>query len=289
MNSFTIKDIAELSGIKTHTLRIWESRYDFLSPGRSDTNIRRYSNEELKIILNIALLNRNGFKISQLSAMSDAEMQKNILALTDVEEDRVFNQLLMYMFEMKVFHFEKLLSKVVDEQGLEKTMTNTIWPFMEKVGLLWSINHLVPAQEHLITVVIRQKIIAAIDDLPLQVEDKNPMVIYLPEGEYHEIGALFLYYILKKNKIPVIYLGANVPLDDVIYVSKESNPGYLCLHLTAAGKNFNIPAYINTLTDNLKSVKVLLSGRAVSGLKINHPNVIIVKSFTEMKNLIEKI
>src|SRR5665647_1910195 len=150
---FTIRDIENLSGIKAHTIRIWEQRYSFLKPNRSDTNIRYYTNDELKIILNIALLNKYGYKISHINKMSREAMFEKVLSLTDAEAkaDNTVNRLLECMIQFDVELFENILNNCISASGIEKTIQQIIYPFLDKVGNLWLTNHINPAQERLVS------------------------------------------------------------------------------------------------------------------------------------------
>src|SRR5690349_1070506 len=165
MNAFTIKDLENLSGIKAHTIRIWEQRYRFLKPKRTETNIRYYSNDELKTVLNIALLNKYGFKISHIDKMGQEEMQDKILSLSQVQarQERLINSLIQEMVDMNMEKFELMLDEQIRVKGIEKTITQVIFPFLEKIGILWLTNHINPAQEHLVSNVVRQKLMVGIE------------------------------------------------------------------------------------------------------------------------------
>ncbi|MEO6541085.1 MAG: MerR family transcriptional regulator, partial [Ferruginibacter sp.] len=164
MHSFTIKDLENLSGIKAHTIRIWEQRYTFLKPSRTGTNIRFYSNEELKKLLNVALLNKFGFKISHIDKMSEEEIKVKILSLNQLEaqQDRIVNTLIQNMVDLDMESFEQVLDDFIMARGIEKTISQIIFPFLEKIGILWLTNHINPAQEHLVSNIIRQKLIVGI-------------------------------------------------------------------------------------------------------------------------------
>jgi DNA-binding transcriptional MerR regulator len=190
MNSFTIKDLENLSGIKAHTLRIWEHRYNFLKPSRSFTNIRYYSNEELKKILNISLLNKYGFKVSHIDKMSEDEISQKILSLTQAEaqQERIINELIKQMIELDIVGFEKTISGHIATKGIEKTITQIIFSYLEKIGVLWQTNHINPAQEHLVSNIIRQKLILGIEGVQTPLKVNKSILLFLPEAEYHELG-----------------------------------------------------------------------------------------------------
>ena len=199
--SFTIKELEALSGIKAHTIRIWEQRYHFLKPLRTETNIRRYSNDELKTLLTVALLNKYGYKISRIDSMSHEERKKVVLELPEQEafNERLVNKMIGYMIDMRNIEFEKLLNDHIKEQGIEKTITQIIFYFLEKVGILWHTNHILPVQEHIVSNIVRQKILSAIDNLPLVHKQEPVFLLFLPENEHHEMGLLFVYYLLRRK------------------------------------------------------------------------------------------
>ena len=164
MNQFTIKDLEHLSGIKAHTIRVWEQRYSFLTPQRTETNIRYYNNEHLKLILNIALLNKYGFKISHIDKMNEDDIRQKIMALshTEAQEENRINQLIECMVDVDMQNFETLLDRYIKENSVEKAVLQIIYPFLERIGMLWLTNNIHPAQEHLVSNIIRQKLIIAI-------------------------------------------------------------------------------------------------------------------------------
>lgn len=262
MHSFTIKDLENLSGIKAHTIRIWEQRYQFLKPSRTDTNIRFYSNEELKKLLNIALLNKYGFKISHIDKMCESEVKEKILSLNNQQAqlERIVNELIQCMIDLNTEKLEDILGNYIAARGIERSITQVIFPFMEKIGVLWMTNHINPAQEHLVTNIIRQKLIVGIEGVNTSLKVDKTILLFLPEAEYHELGLLFMHYLLKSRGVNVIYLGANVPINDVEYVVKLKKPDYLFCHLTAVGNKFNFERFILALSKKITSTPVILSG-----------------------------
>jgi DNA-binding transcriptional MerR regulator len=232
MSSYSIKDLEQISGIKAHTIRIWEQRYQFLQPSRTTTNIRTYSSNELKTILNVSLLNKYGFKISHIDKMTSEQMEEKILSINqlDAQKERVVNNLIKEMVSMNMLGFEQQLDMYIAQKGIEKTITEIIFSFLERVGILWVTSHINPAQEHLATNVLRQKIIYGIEKLPPITKYNKRVILFLPEAEYHEIGLLFVHFLLKLNGIYVDYLGANVPMVDLEYLVKTTKVDYLFSH-----------------------------------------------------------
>lgn len=284
MNAFTIKDLENISGIKAHTIRIWEQRYGFLKPQRSETNIRHYCNEELKILLNVALLNKHGFKISQIDKMRPDEICRTILELksSDAIHERVVNNLIKSMVDLRVGEFESILSNYIKVQGVEEAVKEIIFPFLEKIGILWQTGHIMPAQEHFVSNIIRQKLIVAIDQLPI-VEDGRSCMLFLPEGEHHELGLLFLYYMLKSKGANVIYLGANVPVHDVESIIETLEPEMAFLHLTGTCPNFNFDKLIKFLHEKADRLTTVISGYPTHCYHKDVPaSIYFKKSFAEM-------
>jgi len=285
MNAFTIKDIENLSGIKAHTIRIWEQRYHFLKPQRTDTNIRYYSNEELKTVLNIALLNKYGFKISHIDRMNEQEIRERILGLGDARarQERIINSLLEEMIDLDMDKFGKILNEHIAERGIEKTVIQIIFPFLEKIGILWMTGRINPAQEHLVSNIIRQKLIVAIESTVSHVQLAKSFLLFLPEGEYHELGLLFMYYLLRSRGAKTIYLGANVPLKDVEQVIHLKKPDIIFTHLTATTPGFNFERFLQQVHLRSAGKPVVISGQLTQTWRKQLPdNVQFKRSLSEV-------
>ena len=292
MNTFTIKDLENLSGIKAHTIRIWEQRYNFLKPSRSDTNIRYYSNDELKKVLNIALLNKYGYKISHIDKMGESELREKILTLTQTEaqQERIVNDLIQCMVDLDIERLENVLDSHIRVRGIERTITQIIFPYMEKIGILWLTNHINPAQEHLVSNVIRQKLIVGIEGIATSLKINKTVLLFLPEGEYHELGMLFMYYLLKSRGVSTIYLGANVPMQDVEYVVNLKKPDYLYSHLTSVGHNFNFDKFISAITKKFNGTPIIISGLLTNSYEKKIPaHINFKKSFPEVMEFVATI
>lgn len=285
MNKFTIKDLENLSGIKAHTIRIWEQRYTFLKPERTATNIRYYSNQELKTLLNISLLNKYGYKISHINRMKNEELRDKILSLSgsQAQQERIVNDLIQHMIDLDMDAFEQVLDNFILSRGIEKAITFIIFPFMERIGILWLTDHINPAQEHLITNIIRQKIIVGIENIVTPFELKSVILLFMPENEHHELGLLFMNYLLKSRGVKTIYLGANVPLSDLEFVVDLKKPDYIYTHLTTVMKEFNFEKFLNNLKLKFSSTPVLISGLLTTTFEKKAPggNIRFIKSLSE--------
>ena len=295
MNAFTIKDLENLSGVKAHTIRMWEQRYSFLKPQRTATNIRYYSCEELKSILNIALLNKYGFKISHIDRMCQKEMSEKLISLShgQARQERILNELLHYMVDLDMYLFEKLLNEQVEMRGIDKTITQVIFPLLDKLGILWLTNNINPAQEHLVSNIIRQKIIAGIEAIEPDISPRTPqktILLFLPEGEHHELGLLYAHYLLKNRGVLVLYLGANVPAKDVEFVCALKNPDYLYTHLTCIADNFELAKFLTVTAKAAPASQLIISGNLVQSYNRRIPaNVQLKKSLPQVMEFINAI
>ncbi|MBH2004955.1 MAG: MerR family transcriptional regulator [Sphingobacteriia bacterium] len=289
MHAFTIRDLENLSGIKAHTIRIWEQRYSLLNPQRTDTNIRYYSNAELQKVLNIALLNKYGFKISRIDKMSPEVIKEKILSLSQAQaqQERLVNELIGCMAEMDMDAFEEKIDDYVASKGIEKAIIQIIFPFLERIGILWLTNHINPGQEHLVTNVIRQKLIVGIDSVRVKQDQENSVLLFLPEGEHHEMGLLFTCFLLKSRGIKVIYVGANIPLKDIESIARHAKPAFLYSHLTSVGNNFNLEKFLIQVHNKMPDQQFIVSGALIQQYKKRVPvNVSLKKSLAEVREYI---
>ncbi len=292
MHSFTIKDLENLSGIKAHTIRIWEQRYSFLKPSRTGTNIRFYSNDELKMILNVALLNKFGFKISHIDKMNQVEINEKILSLNQLEalQEKIINTLIQNMVDLDLETFEEVLDNFIAAKGIEKAISQIIFPFLEKIGILWLTNHINPGHEHLVTNMIRQKLIVGIESIRSRVKINKSVLLFLPENEYHELSLLFMNYMLKNKGVSTIYLGCSIPLKDVEYLAQLKKPDYIYTHLTTVGSKFNFDKFIVSLSKSFPKTPVIISGHLTNTYeKKILPPINFKKSYAEVMEFLAEL
>ncbi|MCB0763175.1 MAG: MerR family transcriptional regulator [Flavobacteriales bacterium] len=260
MGIYSIKDLERLSRIKAHTIRIWEKRYALLEPDRTGTNIRTYSDEDLRKLLNVSLLNANGFKISKIASFNDAEIRGHVLALENSEDgaqDQVEN-LILAMTELDEERFEKVMSSNILRHGFESTMIQVIQPFLHRVGVLWQIEAVKPGQEHFISNLVRQKVIAAIDGLmPVEKTGKDTYLFFLPEGEMHELGLLFGNYLARKRGHRTIYLGQSVPFADLQAIIAHRRPTHLVTGFLSHQQSEEVNRYLRKLHHHFPTSKVI--------------------------------
>lgn len=292
MSTYSIKDLEQLSGIKAHTLRIWEQRYNFINPKRTDTNIRFYDDQDLKLVLNVSLLKENGFKISKIAKMDMPEMQEEILRITERNlryPDKI-HALILAMIDLDEERFEKIMSTNILQLGFEKTMLNIIYPFMSKIGVLWQTGTVNPAQEHFISNLVRQKLIVAIDGQfnPGQEYGKK-FLLFLPEGELHELSLLFCSYLLKSRQHRVVYLGQSLPQRDLELACDIHKPDYMLTIITSTPGQDKIQKYIDKLAAKFVDTTMLLSGYQVIGQDIQLPkNFTLFNRMDELINFIDE-
>lgn len=264
MAIYSIKDLENLSGIKAHTLRIWEQRYGILTPQRTETNIRTYSDEELKRVLNIALLqDKGGFKISTIANMSEAEKATHILHLSESQFDfpDQIQALTIAMLDLDEAKFQLLTKNMVQAHGFESYILHVINPFMRRLGTLWLSGSVGPAQEHFISHLIRQKLIASIDQQDLSLKpDAKKFLLYLPEGELHEIGLLFANYVFRARKHSVVYLGQSLPYEELLLAYEIHQPDYIFSVFTSEPNTEIIDSYLEQMAKDLPNSKILLTG-----------------------------
>lgn len=272
MNRFSIRDIENLTGIKAHTLRIWEQRYGILQPKRTATNIRYYDSIDLKLALRIALLNNYGYKISHIHEMSDADMNSLIEKINDSDFrlQALVNDMLEATLAMDIDRFEHLLETYLKRHGIEQTTELLLFTFLEKLGIMWMTDRIFPAQEHMVSNLVYRKLALAIEKLPNKNPDAKPSVLlFLPEGEIHDIGLMYVYYLLLKYEKKAIYLGPNSPLKEVQLVVDAKNPDYLYVHLTSVASEFDTLKYLQKLSKTFPKCKILASGSMLKASKLS--------------------
>lgn len=260
MNSFTISQLQEYSGIKAHTIRVWEQRYNALSPSRTDGNTRFYNGDQLRRLLNITSLLTKNLKISYLAGLEDSALNQLIDEHFLIEDNHIgdaelfISQLLSATFDFDEARFEKLFSNCILRFGLKDTYLNVLHPTLLRLGLLWSKDSLPPAHEHFIVNLIRKKILSAIAALPPAVSNDNSWVLYLPEDEFHDTGLLMAYFLIRSTGKKVYYLGANVPLDSLKQSMEIIKPTSALGFLVGKKNKNKTLTLINRLSKDLQSI-----------------------------------
>lgn len=290
MGHYSIKELEKLSGIKAHTIRIWEKRHQLIQPKRTQTNIRYYSDEDLKKIIQVSVLNNHGLKISHIVGLSLDDLSRKVSELSEATEsiEIYIDQLILAMVDLEEEGFEKILGHLTVKFGFEKTVVEILYPFLEKIGILWLSNNITPAQEHFISNLIRQKLIVAIDGLPLPPKTAPRAVLFLPENESHELGLLFYYYLVKKLGFRPYYLGQNVPYKDLQSVYEQHQPQVLISSFTTNPSQKVLPGYVARMSAEFATSRIYLSGVALKKANMGSlPNVQIFENALKIKELLK--
>lgn len=292
--NFTIRDLSQLTRIKPHTLRIWEQRYGIMNPQRTDSNIRLYSQEDLKFLLNVSILYDYGLKISNIAKLSLEELNQKVKQLASEKKQipAQIQNLVVSMLELDEERFEKQLNNSIMSIGLEETILNIVYPFLQHIGILWQTDTINPAQEHFITNLIRQKLIVAIDGIPnsrLRADAKKIM-LFLPEGEFHEISLLFASYLVKLQGHRSIYLGQSLPLQDLKAVQEVHKADVILTIITSTPCQEDVQPYLDKIKYLLPETSIWLTGYQVTSQDLKIPSKFTVLPDTRtMKDMLDKL
>ena len=234
MGYFSISDLEQLSGTKAHTIRMWEQRYGVLQPTRTATNIRMYSDDDLRHLLNVTTLCGRGQRISQVARMSDDEIKAAVLACSADAHDYNLhvNALLAAMLSLDEPQLNQLFVEAAQQLGFEQMMLRIAYPLLQRIGLMWLSGAVNPSQEHLLAHLLRQKMLAATDALPSAPKAAPRWVLFLPSDELHELALLFMNYALRVRGHHTLYLGQNLPTADLGAVCKTYKPNAVVTVLT---------------------------------------------------------
>lgn len=289
---YSIKDLEKLSGIKAHTIRAWEQRYGLIKPKRTPTNIRYYLDADLKKLLNIAFLNKNGFKISKIAKMSEEEVAQKISELSDfsTEDASQLDALTISMIEMDEYKFNKIIQTNIKQLGFEPTMLKVIYPLLDKISMLWMTGSIQPVQENFVSYLIRQKVMAAIDqEVFTPKKNTKKFLLFLPLGEKQELSMLFLHFLIKTRHHKVVNLGLETSLKDVQDAYRIFQPDYVFTMITETFTDSPVQPYIDSLSQLLPTSTVLLSGYQIMVQNIvSQGNVLILNSLNDTINFLEK-
>lgn len=264
MNQFSISQLEKFSGIKAHTIRIWEQRYNALQPNRSEGNTRYYDNEQLRRLLNIVSLSNQHYKVSELCGMPDQQLFKLVSELEykieNKPEEYFIAQLILAGVSYDDSYFDKIFSHTLLRYGMKETYLKVIYPVLVRTGLMWAFDGLAPANEHFISNLFRQKLFTAIDALPPSKSGSDSWLLFLPENEFHELGLLLAYYLIRLSGCKVIYLGANVPIQSIITASKDICCDNLLLFLVHGYKEPEVRNYFTDLSTHFKERNIYVAG-----------------------------
>ncbi|SHG33497.1 DNA-binding transcriptional regulator, MerR family [Fodinibius roseus] len=265
MDTFSISQISQFSGVKPHTIRMWEQRYGALKPNRSEGNTRYYSNAQLRRLLNIVSLKNAGYKLGELGAMPDEKLNELVLeeqeqTTTDQTDEYFVLQLIAAGMSYDELYFEKVFSHCLLRYGMTDAYSRIIYPVMVRLGLMWTSDRMPPVQEHFLSNLLRQKLLTAIDSLPPAEPEADKWLLFLPENEFHELGLLFAHYLIRRSGHQAIYLGANVPLQLLRNAVADTGSDRLLFFLVHNDLPENSRTYLDQLKDSIPDKTIYLSG-----------------------------
>ena len=255
-STFSIKNLENISGIKAHTIRIWEKRYNLLQPERTDTNIRRYSLSSLQKLLNITLLYNHGFKISRIASLEEGEIPIMVrdIALKSTSEQVAINALKLAMVNFDYVMFDATYDEIASKYEFDYIFINIFMPLMKELGILWQTGAISPSHEHFITNLVKQKIhiqTELIQRKQTPQENQKVFVLFLPENEIHELGILFLnYYILSQN-FKTIFLGQSLTTESLNTVMTFGDSLTFVTYLTVEPNKNEIEGYLRDFQDTI--------------------------------------
>lgn len=290
---FTIKDLENLSGIKAHTIRIWEKRYNILSPDRSDSNIRFYDTSNLKKLLNVTLLYNGGYKISKIAVLSDEELSQQIIDQIAKGGDVAgyLDSLVLSMINFDQVHFEQTFNRLIAEFSFRYVFLKVFVPLLHRIGIHWQSDNITPAHEHFISNLIKQKLQISIERVQQTVPKTNGVVyvLFLPDNEIHELGLLYLQYELLLRGKHVVYLGQSVPFDNLKALQSVFKKIIFISYFTIKPATDQVEIYLNQFSRillNDRSDRLLVTGRNVISRKTTLPGV---ELFNDLDALINKM
>ena len=297
MVKYSIKDLEKYSGIKAHTIRIWEQRYQLLVPKRTSTNIRYYDEDQLKYLLNVTLLLDHGFKISQVCKFTDQEFQSQLREILgkqgaskrDQQVSAAVNELVISMLDLDERRFEKILSSALLQRTFEEVLKEIIYPFLKRIGVMWRTGEVSTAQEHFIYQLIRQKIIVAIDGILMPPKEAEKYLLFLPKSEFHDLLILLFTYILKNRGRQCIYLGADIPFKDLKQVTQITKPDVLFTFVKAPASKIDTQAYVYELSENFAENDILITGNPYFMEELEYPdNVLLIPDIEDLLPILEE-
>jgi len=293
VNAYSIKDLEKLSGIKAHTIRIWEQRYGIISPRRTPTNIRYYLDKDLIKLLSVVFLYQNGYKISKIALMDDSEIEtlKSLISNQKFSKIGSLDALTIATTDLDEYKFNTVVADFIAEKGFYKTMTELIYPFLDKLAVLWLTGSITPARELFVANLIRQKVISAIDrEISNPIRLNKKFLLFLPEGEIQELGLLFLHYLLKSKGFPVLYLGTGIGIQELKDAHSAFKPDYMFTILSESFIAEPVQSLIDRLSNEFSDTAIVFSGFPLVAQKVtNRSNTLVLKDLNDTENYLEQL
>lgn len=280
---YNIKDLENFSQIKAHTIRIWEQRYELLEPKRTKTNIRYYSEDDLKKILNIKLLYSSGFKISKIAKFSEEEIideTKSIILVPEIDKQSDIDAITMLILDFKGADIKEALEAQLVNKGLELLYTDLVLPILKKIGQLWQVNSINIIHEHYFSNLFKGFLISKIEQLKTKPVTLKSALLFLHEHEEHEFGILVYYYLLKLNGYECHYFGQKVPINEIETAFKQINPQIVVSTFTAKISEKKFKKIETKLIEMSKTSSVI-----VSGSQITNTDIKLTRDLTHIKSI----
>lgn len=288
MQQFSIRQVEQLSGIKAHTIRIWEKRYELIVPGRSDGKQRTYSNEDLKAILRIVYLYRKGLKISKIAGMPEKEIISTINKA--IEEGTTTQQVMPALMEACIDLDAEKIDDIFDEleswMPFEEMMLNVVYPFLQIIGMAWMTSKIYPNNEHFVSHLVLKRIISHTEKLDKKRYGNKIIILFQPEGEYHEIPLLFINYLLQKKGCSTVYFGSNISTDSLEYYCSNKSASHIFYHLITNLGDIDAQTYLDKMSCIFPTKQIVISGPLCESLQANAPNVQVLKSHEALREFI---
>lgn len=283
MTFYSIKDLEYLSGIKAHTIRIWEKRYNLLDPNRSETNIRFYSDKDVRRILNVAMLVKNGYKISTVALFDDSKLQSEVIRINNKAHDsgKFIDQLLFETVNLNVDGFGQVLDGIIEEYGFDKTIQNVVFPYFERIGVLWQAGSIYSAHEHFVSNIIRNRLIVETAKYEARTS-RGAALFFLRETEWHEISLLYSNYLAVKAGLKSVYLGQSLPFEDLANLVASHRFDFVCTSFIHAIDKPELEQYLTNISNLFNQTTILIFGRQITLIKPKIPsNVVVVKNYSD--------
>jgi methanogenic corrinoid protein MtbC1 len=280
---YSIKDLENFTQIKAHTIRIWEQRYGLLIPKRTDTNIRYYSENDLKKILNVNLLYTSGHKISKIAQLSEEEIiveSKSLILVTEADKQSEIDSLTMLILDFKGAAIKEVLEHELTTSTLEEVYEKMVLPLLKKIGQLWQVNSINIIHEHYFSTIFREFLIANIESIKTKRDLHKRALLFLHDNEEHEFAILIYYYLLKQDGYDCHYFGQNVPVKEINAAFNRINPHVVVSTFTAKISEKNFRKIETVLLEMSKKSQVI-----VSGSQLTNSNIKLSSDIFHVKNI----
>lgn len=293
--AFSIKDLENICGIKAHTIRIWEKRYQLLVPERTDTNIRTYNMESLRKLLNVTFLVSCGYKISRISKLSEEEVNQyvNSIVSDQTTVDRSINSLKLAMLNFNTALFVETFDQLRSKFEFSKVFYEVVLPFLNELGMLWQSNTIDSTHEHFVTSIIKQKLWVEIDNLQKEKisNQEKTFVLYLPSGEINDLSLLFINTLVLEKGYKTIFLGPNVSLDFLKNLAELQDNLVFVSYFTLTPHSENVNEYISTFKNEIcvpNNHQLWVMGRQLNDVIVPISSLVkVIYSFQDFEKIID--